>query len=197
MNGLDKIISQIEEEAKNSADGIIREAKERAEMILSEADGVCRKTETETEQKCTALREDILAKSRSAAKMQEKRALLQEKQRLIAEIAEEAKTFLYELDGKQYFTLIIEMLEKYVQADYGEIRFNQKDLNRLPEGFEQTVRETARKKGGDLVVSNTAEPIDGGFVLVYGGIEENCSFASIFSDNRERLQDKIHALLFG
>lgn len=196
MSGLEKIISQIEEEASHSAEDIIREAKEQAGGILSEADKECEKIKAEARQKADAQREDILRKSRSSAGMQEKRELLQEKQRLISEIMEEAKSALYELDGKSYFLLIIRMLEKYVQPGKGEICFNQKDLNRLPEGFEQTIQEIAGRKGGELTLSKAPASIDGGFLLIYGGIEENCSFASVFADGRERLQDQIHSLLF-
>ncbi|HJB15303.1 MAG TPA: V-type ATP synthase subunit E [Candidatus Blautia excrementipullorum] len=196
MNGLEKIISQIEEEASHSAEDIIQEAREQAKAILSEADEECKKIKAEAEDKAKAQREDILRKSRSAARMREKRELLQEKQRLIGEILEEAKTALYELDGKSYFLLIAKMLEKHVQPGKGVICFNERDLNRLPEGFEQTIQETAARKGGELKVNRTPGSIDGGFLLVYGGIEENCSFASLFADERERLQDKISSMLF-
>ena len=37
---------------------------------------------------------------------------------------------------------------------------------------------------------------NGGFVLVYGGIEENCSFEAMFAAQREKLQDQVHAFLF-
>ena len=38
--------------------------------------------------------------------------------------------------------------------------------------------------------------MEGGFVLVYGGVEQNCSFAALFDAARDSLQDKLHALLF-
>ena len=43
MSGLEKIISQIEEEAGHSAEEIIREAREQAEAILGAADEECEK----------------------------------------------------------------------------------------------------------------------------------------------------------
>lgn len=197
MSGLEKIISQIEEDAGHSAEEIIREAREQAEAILGAADEECEKIKAQAQQKAETRREDILRKSRSAAVMQQKRELLSEKQRLIGEIIEEARASLYGLDGKSYFLLIAQMLKKHVQPGKGTICFNRKDLDRLPEGFEKTIQETAAAKGGELTVSRTPAAIDGGFILVYGGIEENCSFASVFADSREKLQDQIHALLFG
>ena len=38
--------------------------------------------------------------------------------------------------------------------------------------------------------------MDGGFVLLYGGIEENCTVRALFDARREALQDQVHALLF-
>ena len=88
------------------------------------------------------------------------------------------------------------MLKKYAQPGEGEICFNERDLNRLPEGFEETISEIACAKGGSLTLSRTPCGIGGGFILVYGGIEENCSFDSVFADEKERLQDRIHEMLF-
>ena len=82
MSGLEKIISQIEEDAGHSAEEIIREAREQAQAILGAADEECKKIKTQARQKAEARREDILRKSRSAAAMQQKRELLSEKQRL-------------------------------------------------------------------------------------------------------------------
>ena len=47
-----------------------------------------------------------------------------------------------------------------------------------------------------LHVSAGSRDIDAGFVLTYGGIEENCSFDAIFDSARETLQDKAQELLF-
>ena len=38
--------------------------------------------------------------------------------------------------------------------------------------------------------------MDGGFILCYGGIEENCSFDAIFDSAREHLQDAVQRILF-
>ncbi len=169
MNGLDMIISQIGEEAENSAAGIIREAEEKARTILEEGEQTCREIEKEAEQKAASLRENILTKSRSAARMERRRELLREKQKLIGEVLDEAKQSLSALDGREYFTLIAEMLKKYAQPGEGEICFNERDLNRLPEGFEETISEIAGAKGGSLTLSRTPCGIGGGFILVTAG----------------------------
>ena len=44
--------------------------------------------------------------------------------------------------------------------------------------------------------SNKASDIDGGFILIYGGIEENCSLAAMFHAQKEEMADKLNSLLF-
>ena len=47
-----------------------------------------------------------------------------------------------------------------------------------------------------MILSGESDKIDGGFILVYGDIEENCSLEALFAVSKEVLQDKISALIF-
>ena len=47
-----------------------------------------------------------------------------------------------------------------------------------------------------LHISGDTRDIDGGFVLTYGGIEENCSIDALFDAAHEVLQDKVQEILF-
>lgn len=196
MTGLEKILYQIEEEAKSSAEKIVEDANKEAQAILTKADATCQEMKAAAEHKAAAVTEDILAKSRSAVGMQRKKDLLAAKQQVIGEVIDQAQKSLYKLDDAAYFALIEKMLEKSVLAESGQIRFNAADQKRLPAGFEKKIAAIAEKKGGALTVSQETCDIDGGFLLVYGGIEENCSFAAMFAAEKENLQDKVHTLLF-
>ena len=196
MTGLEKILYQIEEEAKSSAEKIIEEANKEAQAILTKAHATCQEMKAAAEHKAAAVTEDILAKGRSAAAMQRKKDLLAAKQQVIGEVIDQAQKSLYKLEDAAYFALIEKMLEKYVLAETGEIRFNAVDQKRLPAGFDKKLAAIAQKKGGALAVSKETCDIDGGFLLVYGGIEENCSFAAMFAAEKESLQDKVHTLMF-
>lgn len=197
MSGLEKIIDQIKEEANASAALILREAKDKAAVIEKELSDAIALTEEETNRKCAAAKDDILKKSRSAANMQHQREILKAKQQIIEEMMQSARESLYGLDEKEYFSVIKTMLQKHVRDGAGQIRFNRKDLARFPEGMEEELVKIAKEKGGTLTLDKEPAQIDGGFVLVYGGVEENCSFSSAFATAREALQDKLKDLLFG
>ena len=49
---------------------------------------------------------------------------------------------------------------------------------------------------GKIALSDKAAAIDAGFILQYGGIEENCSFDAIFASEAENLSDRAGRLLF-
>ena len=59
------------------------------------------------------------------------------------------------------------------------------------------IQKTAAGKGGALSLSRDAKEMSGGFILVYGGIEENCTIRALFDAERDELSDKVHGLLFG
>ena len=196
MTGLEKIISQIEEEARLSAEEIIKTAEDRAAEICAQAQETCRTLSQEAGVQAEAIREDILKKSRSAAQMERKKKLLAAKQQVIGQIIDQARDRLLALPDQEYFELIVKLAGEYAQSGDGEIRFNERYKNRLPQDFEQAICQAAARRGGSLALSQKTSDIDGGFVLVYGGIEENCSFEAMFAAQREKLQDQVHAFLF-
>ena len=121
---------------------------------------------------------------------------MQAKQEVIAQVLDKAYEALNGKSDEEYFDLIRKMLDKFVLDSEGDIYFSEADLKRMPSGFEKEIEAVAEKKGGKLTLSKTSKEIENGFILVYGGIEENCTFRSLFNTQRDVLQDKIHQELF-
>ena len=70
------------------------------------------------------------------------------------------------------------------------------DYAAMPEGFAEKIADAARQAGGSLTVARTEDKLDKGFILSYGGIEENCSFKALFADKKDELNDRVSKLLF-
>ena len=129
--------------------------------------------------------------------MERRRELLREKQKLIGEVLDKAKESLSALDGREYFTLIAEMLKKYAQPGQGEICFNERDLNRLPEGFEETISEIAgcERRWPDSQPDALRDRRR--FISWSTAGSKKTVLSILFSRMRmERLQDRIHEMLF-
>ena len=160
MTGLEKMVSQILEEADASAAVMISDAEKKAAEILGEAG-----------EKADKIRQQREEQSRAKVKSYEERT------------------------GK-YFEILKSMAEKYLLPREGEICFSKKDLERMPADFREEIKGLAQKKGGTLEISGEARNIDGGFILVYGGIEENCSIDAMFAEKRDELLDQVRKILF-
>ena len=118
-------------------------------------------------------------------------------QQLIREIIQSAKDSLLELDDGAYFRLIFQMAAKFALPQQGKLILNEKDLGRAPKDFNAQLEAAVKAiPGAALSLSDSTRPIDGGFVLDYDGIEENCSFDALFYSSQEDLQDKVQELLF-
>ena len=151
MNGLDKIIAQILDDAKQESLAIQEKAAGEAETTLAAAGEKVKKLEEE--------------QAKSAAQRE-----------------------------KSYEE---QLLSRFVTDRAGEIYVSKRDLERMPDDFPAKIEKTAQEKGGSLVLKKEPREIDGGFVLVYGGVEENCSAGALFASQRDELADKVHAMLFG
>lgn len=196
MTGLDKIISQILEDAGNEAQEISRKAKSGSEEILAEARDVCKKIAAENDVKLAGEATSYMERIKSNAELKKRQAVLLAKQQVISEMLNQAYEALLQKEGQEYFALIGKMLDKFVLPKEGEIYFSKKDLERMPQGFEAEIEKAASSKGGRLTLVREPMNIDGGFILVYGGTQENCSFRALIAARRDELSDKVHALLF-
>lgn len=196
MTGLDKITGEINAEAEKIVSGILAEAKTESDKILADA-------KKEAAEICEKINRDVSVRlsagksgAESAAALRKRRLVLAEKQKLIGEVIEEAKQVIYSLPADVYFEKLLGLIEKNANSSNGSIVFNSKDLGRLPSDFESKLKSISEKKGGSLTISKETRPIDGGFVLLYDGIDQNCSISSLFETNIEKVQDKIQDLLF-
>lgn len=196
MSGLEKITSQILEEAKTSAAMKLETARKEADDILSKAKEACAAMEAEAAEKNVILKENYEGRIKSSAEQQRRTALLRAKQDMIAEVIEEAYVTLKQEDTESYFRTMEKILKTYVLAEPGEIYFSAQDLARMPADFEKKISAAAEEKGGSLVLSKEPKAIEDGFILVYGGIEENCTLKALLDAKKDELQDKVNEILF-
>lgn len=196
MTGLEKIIGQIKNDSEAAAAKVLAEANAKADQILNAARKQAEEECGVISQSSTAEAADRLARAKSGAELKKRKKILAEKQILIGEIINKARVSLDYLPDTEYFGLILKMAVKFSLPQEGVILFSRRDLDRLPQGFEDTLNAAVGEKGAKLAISEETRNLDGGFVLVYGGVEENCSFTALFDSAQEVLQDKVHKLLF-
>ncbi len=197
MTGLEKILKAINDEASLAADKIVDEANQKAQEIRAAAKSEAEKKAAQIEEKAEIEVRDIMNRSESAAALQERKILLETKQQLITDMIIKARKSLAELPASEYIEIILNMVKKHAHNRPGQIRFSAVDKSRLPADFETRLKLVlSDRPSAELTISDSTANLDGGFLLIYGDIEENCSFDALFLAEKDSLQDKVHSLLF-
>lgn len=196
MTGLEKMKSQILDEARTAAESKLSAARAEANKILAEAKAEAEKCTESISQKSERAIASYKERVTSSNDLQRRTKLLAAKQEMITEVLDKAYSQIESMEKNEYFDMLIKMLEKYAEPQEGEIFFSPADLAGLPEGFAGRIEETAKKKGGSLKVSKEGRNIANGFILAYGGVEENCTLRAMFEAKKDELSDKVYRILF-
>ncbi len=192
MAKLQELTDQIISVAREQVSDIKKESEKKYQMVMDEA-----KIQGKNDM------EEILASARKEAERITSRAIsssakdtTQGKLSLKMELIEDTISSAYEsvlkAEPEVYMSRLAKILTKKVKSDAkdGIILFNKKDK----ENLSKEILDIIKKSG--LSVSDEVLNIDGGFVLRYGKIEENCSIEAIFRENRDMLIDYIGKNLF-
>ena len=196
MTGLDAILEAIEQDGQRAAQEILSQAREQAEEIgrQGQRDAIRRRGEILEDAPRQA--RDEAERVRTAAQREQRRILLEARQALIRESIRQAEESLAQLEAADYFAVLLRLAAAHALPQAGEMVLSPRDRERLPADFPGKLQE-ALPEGASLTISARTEPgIQGGFLLVYGGIEENCTFRALFDAKEEELQDLANRVLF-
>lgn len=196
MTGLDEMKTAILEESRKGAQRILEEASQKADAVLEAAR---RQAEAEAQEILLRAQEQKrleLQKAESGGELEERKTLLAEKTRILNETIAMALNKLRALPDKEYFDVIKRLAAANARAEKGELRFSKKDLDRLPAGFETEINRALPKEAGSVTVSKTPAGIADGFLMVYGDIEQNCSFEALVESGLDAIRDLLYHEIF-
>lgn len=196
MSGLDKIIARISEESAEKAGVIISDAEKKAEEIKNEAAG---KTAEECERiakKADAVVRNTEERGKASAELRTKQILLGGRQELMNEVLAEAKSRLDNLSDEEYAAFIAKLFSRHVPSEDAMLKLNSRDAARLPEEILTEMKAEAKAHGAELKISDKPADIKDGFILDFGGVEENCTIDALIEQNMDDLSDKIRDILF-
>ena len=123
MTGLDKMKSQILDEAKKAAEEKISEANAQAdEMIRLAKEDAAKQTESiqkKAEEDVANYQERMV----SSIDLQKRTKILAAKQEVIAEVLEKAYEKVKAMSEEEYFSMLLKMVEKYALPQEGRSAF--------------------------------------------------------------------------
>lgn len=194
MAGLDKIIERIKKNSEINCDSILNDAEKQADELRAAAEAKSKadveKIAAETDRKS----KEIIDSAHSGSELEEKKEILSAKVEIIDSVIDQVSQTLKDLPDEKYFDAIYKLAGKYARPEDGVMLLSKKDLDRLPADFEKTLN--SKLEQGSIKVSKDPRDLDGGFVLSYGGIEINCSFAALIKESEDDIKDELSRILF-
>ena len=194
MTGLEKMIYQIKNDSDSTIAQITENARVEVERIMSEA-------MTQAEAECAAVlqkgKEEAQVQERifsSSAEHEEKKMLLTARREVIDDVFAKALEKLRSLPDREYFTVLSGLAVKYAENGEGEMLLSEKDRAHVPADFISGIN--SKLSGKSVKLASDTVQTNGGFILRYGGIEINCTFAALIDGRREQLGDKLSRFLF-
>lgn len=193
MSGLEKILLKIESDGKDQAQQIVKAAEEKAaEKRLdaeNEATIEAKRIIFEAEKQAELIRKS----GESGADAYIKRSSLAAKAEVINAAIAYAQDKL--IDSGEYFDLLYKLIIKNAHEESGILHLNERDKNILPKDFQAKINDALSEKGGSLTLSDEPCGINGGFILSYGGIEENCAFSELIAEKSDIIKDRLYRII--
>lgn len=192
---------------------ILKKIKEEADGELADVNsGIEKKVKEVTEdgdRKITQLRDDLFRKAGEKAEEEKRselakarldfrRKLLEEKQKLLGETFRTAFEYVGNLDDNDYRDLMKKLVLENAEPGRGKIIVSRMDRKKIDGSLVEEINEALAMSGkaASYELSGGDVNIDSGFILKTGNVEINCSLDSLFKQKREELEPEVSAALF-
>lgn len=216
MKGLENMTALILEEAKKDAESILADAQREAQTIL--ADYQQKAEDERTAELSAQMAEAALLERRAESSAEQilRNALLKAKNDLLDAAFSGALQTLLALPANEllaiYIAIFASVLEGQLRAEQSacendlydeytapttyEIMLSAKDSASLGEDLLKAANALAKPHRKTVVASNRLTAIDGGFILVCGDIELNCSLSGYMEQIRSEIEGEVCQILF-
>jgi len=195
MNGIEKITQRIDAEAQAQIDQVLTEAREEAAKITARYRAQADKEladRTARNEKAAAEREERLV---SVAELEARKVTLSAKQEMVEQAFDLALQKLCSLPDEQYIETAAKLLAGAAPDGAGSVIFSKDDRDRIGAACVEAANRLLGGKGM-LALSQEARPFRGGFVLVNGDVETNCTFETLVRLQKGTMAGETAKLLF-
>ncbi len=195
MAGLEKIIERIAQDSAAKCDSIIFEAQNEAQKIKDAATQQAEDDKAAIVEAANKEAKSLVDMAESGAELDGRKLLLATRVEIIDKAIEVASQKLGIMPDDEYFAALYALVKKFAQDGEGTMLLSKKDLGRLPKDFDKKINE-GLAKGAKISVAKDPADISEGFILVYGDIEINCTFAALIEDSRDAIKDELYSIIF-
>lgn len=198
MNGIEKILVRIEEDAQAEANRILSEAQRETDSITSRYTAQAEHLRTVAQQRAQEAAKERQERLYSAAQMEAKKQTLTEKQAMLDRAFLQAEKLLCALPPQAYTDLLAKFAADVSRTGSELITLSAQDRDAIGPAVVAAANDLLNKAGRNaaLALSEETAPISGGLLLGDGIIEVNCSFDTLLRLCRDKSAVEVAAILF-
>lgn len=199
MDGIEKILQRIREDARAEIEVILAEARSEAEATTAQYAARAEKEAAELLSHGKAEAEDRAERLEGLARMEAQKIVLAEKQKLLEEAFQLAVQQLSDLPEKEYEALLVRLVQESATSGVEQVIFSPKDREKYGKKVVETVNDNLKAAGktGTLTLSKETRPLRGGVVLRDKDGEIDCSLEMLVRLGRDELTVEVSDILFG
>jgi V/A-type H+-transporting ATPase subunit E len=191
----EKVVTKILKEAEKKSKGIVDEAALKSEEVIKaasvQAERILKDAKELSAEKAREEKERVLA----SANLEIRKAMLEQKQKLMDEAFKSAVNHLRQKDKKEYVALIEKLLVQSAETGAEEVIVGKADKDTIDSKVIASANKKLRDRG-NLTLSKTVGSMTGGFILRRGKVDVNLSFDGLIELARESLESEVAKILF-
>lgn len=195
MQGIERIVGRIHQEAVEEAKQIELRAEEQAKKLLEEADAEADKLDAQKNAEAQTAASDIRRRAESTARLNTQKASLSARQAILSEVFERALHILRGMDRSRYTEFLAKLIADNAQG--GELVWfaeNDRDISSNVILSANTQLEKANK--ASVALGGCSAQQSDGIILKAGPVATNCTLDALLREARPNLTGEIAAMLF-
>ena len=188
-----RIKEKILQDANTDAERILKESKKKAAEIAQQSEKKVQDIKAETEVIAQDTKTKEIERRLSAARMQSRRAILQEKRTILDAVFAEAKKRLLELKKAEYIRFISRIIKEEIGTGQATLVLSKHDMKKHGETIG---KEILKAIGAKETVSIETADFDGGCIVKQKTYEFNATLDTILARIKEQLESELQRTLF-
>ena len=195
MNGIEKITQRLDTETQAEIDRVLDQAKDAAAQTMARYQAQADKEAADRKvrnEKAAAEREERLV---SVAQMEARKVTLGAKQEMVEQAFDLALRKLCEMPDERYIATVAGLLAEAAPDGKGSVIFSEQERKRIGQASVDAANAKLGEKG-KLTLSPETRNIRGGFILVNGSVEGNCTFETLVRLQKGSMSGEVAKLLF-
>ena len=195
MNGLDRILKKIESDALMYSQSIIEEATKKAteniRLSVEKANKEALSIKEISQKECIQIKENAISSGEAIIRI----SLLKEKNKITENLINNILKKIPDNESEYFDIIKTLIINNCHENEEGTIIFTDKDSKKLPRNFIREINKELKCKNASLKISDSYTDGDGGFIIIYKDIEENCILSYLLEEKKDELKRKLSKII--